>query len=458
MRMFFLLTLLWLGAGLAASGDEQVVEQFDGHNSLTTSDFTVPDHWEIRWHSAQALSIGVIRLDNTVVAGATGANNGSLYLPKGGSYRLRVKGEDPIPWDIAVVALGPDPSNSATGAKSSSFYVPTTGPEFVEDTNTAPVTNSAPAAPDTNTPPPAPPPVATQLTAAQERAVVVVKGDREEGAGFLLMTASGPVVITCLRLISDNPHLEITTQAGSDVKMKALQCAPDRDMAMIGIQNNGYSCLDAAGDIAGAVQPGDPVLTAASSPPTDENPQGAQVITVTPKRIEIGDFQDHGEIGGPVLQAKLGRMIAMVDAIPQIAITTDIDKTSFPSREAAVANSRSYFGLRFDTVTHWETCDWKRFNIETAFLDAFPTSTAWPAIPGPRRNFTRPTRRSRRRIKDGPMTRPAGTARSGRRPCARSSSSWASRPIPTWTRSSSRRIFIPSTSSARARKSPTATR
>ena len=97
----------WLAASALAWADEQMIEEYDGHNSLTTSDFRCPTGWEIRWTSEQVLSIGVIELDHTVIAGTTGHDIGSLFVPQGGHYRLVVQGADPIPWDIKVYALGP---------------------------------------------------------------------------------------------------------------------------------------------------------------------------------------------------------------------------------------------------------------------------------------------------------------------------------------------------------------
>lgn len=378
MRVLFLLSLFWLGAIPAAWADEQMVERFDGHNSLTTADFNVPDHWEIRWQSAQALSVGIIRLDNSVVAGASGMNSGSLYIPRGGTYRIRVVGGDPIPWDITVFSLGPIAATTADATNntgSSSFYVPTPGPEEADSTNAASgPTAAAPPASETNSPPvapPPPPPVATQLTTEQERAIVTVKGDRAQGAGFLLKTPTGLVVITNLSLISDNPRLDLITEAGSEMKMTSVQGAPDRDLVMIGVVDDAYAKLEAATDLASAVQAGDTVLTSTDGSAVTPPPRTAQVITLTPQRIDLDGFPNHGDNGGPILEAKSGQVIAVVASAPRLQSTTDLDKMPFPNRETMATNSTSYFGLRLDTVTNWETYDWKRLAIETEFLDEF---------------------------------------------------------------------------------------
>jgi hypothetical protein len=374
MRALFFLILCWLAATRAVWADEQLIERFDGHNSLTTSDFNVPNHWEIRWHSDQALSIGIIRLDNTVVAGASGMTSGSLYLPRGGTFRLRVKGEDPIPWDIAVVSLGPAPTAPAATANGAEtgFYAPTVGPEETASTN-GEAEEAVPPAPEPTaspTPTPTPTPLPTQLSPAQQHALVTVKGDRAQGTGFLLETSSGPVVVTTFHLIANNPNLALLSADGTELKMTTLRGATDRDLVMIGVEDKADAPLEAATDMGNEVQPGDAVLTSASG--TDPSSTGVtQVKALLPASLDLGDFPDHGDVGGPVIEARSGKVIAVVDAIPRVAASTDLDKAPFATRDAASAHSMSYFGLRLDTAAGWETYDPNRLALETAFLDAF---------------------------------------------------------------------------------------
>ena len=364
------LAVLFAVVSAARADDGQLVQRFDGHDSLTTSDFTVPDGWEVRWRSDQVLSVGVIRLDNTVVAGATGRGTGSLYVPQGRQYRLRVKGENPIPWDVAVYAL-PPPDAAGTEAPSS-YYIPTAGPAFTPakpavqpapptTNSTAASTNAAAAVTDTNGASATAPTLPTQLTADQARAVVEVKGTRAEGAGFLLKTATGPVVVTSLRLISNNPDLEILTKSGSEVKILNLQAAPDRDLVMIGIQDQGYAYLEL--DTSATVQTGDALLTATTTNAS------VPVQGVTEHQLEFRHLR--APPGGPLVLASTGRALAMVDSLPRTPITARINSDSFPDREAGVVRSATTVGLRLDTVPQWIACPWNQFNTETKFLDDF---------------------------------------------------------------------------------------
>src|SRR5580658_8940670 len=81
----------------------------------------------------------------------------------------------------------------------------------------------------TASPPPATPapPVRTapvvNLTEAQAAAVVLIKGDNGEGTGFLVKTADGPTVITNIHVISNNPHLQITTNRGVQVQVLSFK-------------------------------------------------------------------------------------------------------------------------------------------------------------------------------------------------------------------------------------------
>lgn len=357
-----LLTGCWLACGMAARAGEQLVEQFDGHTSLTTADFQVPDGWELRWHSDQVLSVGIIRLDNTVVAGATGRNVGSIFLPQGGHYRVRVRGRDPVSWDVKVYVLDPaappDPDDEIT------YYQPSEGPAYKPLPKVPiPVVQPTPepAAPE-------PPPLPTQMTADQCSALVTVKGDRTQGAGFFMKTGTGTVVITTLALLSDNPNLEIDTATGTKVAYTSIQGATDRDLAMISVKDFGFPGLE-AGDPT-AVQSGDTVLTTGTNgTPYPPEP----VVSVGAQRIEVNRLR--ALTGAPVLLAKTGKVIGVVSLEPPSLSTANFNDESFADREAARAGAAAAFALRLDNVAGWETCVWDKLQNQTLFLENFHQRT-----------------------------------------------------------------------------------
>jgi hypothetical protein len=363
MRVFCLLLAAWLMLGVRAHADEQLVERFDGHDSLTTADFTVPSGWEIRWHSSQVLSLGVIRLDHTVVAGMTGRNIGSLYLPQGGTFRIRVKGEDPIPWDVAVYAL--DKNATAGDETASDYYAPTPGPDFQPlvskpETNAPPDTPPAPA----DVTPPAPPPLPTQLNVEQMRCMVVIKGDRTQGTGFFVKLGGDKLIVTTQQLISNNPNWKVFASNGNAVKVTKIEGATDRDVALLSVKDFGYRALEMADP--GSVQPGDAALTGSSDgtlfPSTG-------VISFGPKRIEIDQLQ--ALPGCPVVLAKSGRVVGMVAAAPQVNAADHFAEENFDERDAAAAGSMATFGLRVDNIASRETYDLVKLQAQTTFLDAF---------------------------------------------------------------------------------------
>jgi hypothetical protein len=340
------------------SGDakDQPLKQYDGHFSLTTSDFTVPDGWELRWHSNQVLSIGVIERDNTVVAGATGRSLGSLYVPVGGTYRLRVKGTSPIAWDIKIYAVKTAPSDE-------DYYSPTDGPAYKP---VAAGTHPAPALPVTP-PKPAPPvaaPLPSALTSKQLQSIVTIKGDRAEGAGFFMKHGADTVLVTTQRLIADNPNWQAFSANGSPVQVTKIQGGSDRDVAMLSVKDFGYTALTEGDPMK--LQPGDKLLTAeangASLPPLS-------VDSLDQRRVVVDELRPVE--GSPLVLARSGRVVGVIGVGPQVLPSTDFDEENFNERDAAASGSISAYGERFDNVPAWEVLDAAQLQVQAQFLATF---------------------------------------------------------------------------------------
>jgi S1-C subfamily serine protease len=227
--------------------------------------------------------------------------------------------------------------------------------------------------------PPAPQPASVEhavsivhLTEAQASAVVLVKGDNAEGTGFLVKTRDGPVIVTNIHVISNNPNLKITTNTGSPITILSYRGADDRDLAMIGIKDGAYNYLDLASDVSGIVQPGDEVITPGNSEGGEVmlNTDG-KVLGIGPQRIEFDNPVYHGNSGGPVFHVKSGKVIGVVTEAVKVDVSDELDKASFANRNSAIGRSMRYFGLRIDTIPNLEPLDWRRFQNETAFLDQF---------------------------------------------------------------------------------------
>jgi len=214
---------------------------------------------------------------------------------------------------------------------------------------------------------------AGQLTEDQARAVVLIKGDNAEGTGFLVKMPDGPVVVTNIHVISNNPNLKITPNTGAPITILSYKGATDRDLAMIAIKDDGsFSYLTLATDISGTVQPGDEVITPGNSEGGEVmlNTSG-KVLGIGPNRIEFDNPVYHGNSGGPVFHVKTGKVIGVVTEAIKVDTSDEIDKTSFASHRSAIHGAMRYFGLRVDTVPQWEPYDWNHLQSETMFLDQF---------------------------------------------------------------------------------------
>jgi hypothetical protein len=210
------------------------------------------------------------------------------------------------------------------------------------------------------------------LTAELARAVVLISGDNGQGTGFIIRTADGPMVVTNIHVIANNPNLKITTNTGAIVKILSAKAASDRDLALLAIQDANYNYLEVSTDIRRTVQPGDEVITPG-------NRQGDEVmldtsgkiVDIGPEQIEFDNPINHGNNGGPVFHPKSGKVLGVVSEEMKAVGSGDLDKIPFVSRNPAFDGSTHYFGLRLDTVTGWVPIDWQRFQNESAFLDAF---------------------------------------------------------------------------------------
>jgi hypothetical protein len=394
-RWFLLtITLGLLTVRALADGEAHVVQKFNGTDlDTSTATFTVQDKWEVFWFFPMPVNITLLTADGTVVSGYHGAGRGSCYQPKGGTFYLQINSASPstikIPWECVVAEVGSgttlnrDDVGPMLGVPSRSNYAPpdtVLPPGSVQPTPES-TTNTTfnPAAPGTNAdgtpatpPPPSQPAPLVKLTEDQARAVVLIKGDNAEGTGFLIKTMDGPAVVTNLHVIGNNPNLKITTNTGALITVLSTKGASDRDMALLAIQDQGYSYLDMATEISRVAQPGDDIITPGNSEGGEVMLNtGGKILGIGPDRIEIDNPIYHGNSGGPIFHVKSGKVLGVVTEAMKVVNADDLDKASFASRNSAISGSMRYFGLRMDTVSEWIPIEARRFAIETAFLDQF---------------------------------------------------------------------------------------
>jgi hypothetical protein len=380
-----LFCFLWVTAvGLVPlAADDNVVQEFSGSGTTTTGLFKVKDKWEVRWNARQVVSVAVMSSDGTIVAGAAGVLRGSLFVPLGGQYYLKVSdGTNPPP----PPAPSPSPSSSTTSDTNSASAVSgtntppagtttnaapasstTSASTAVTTTNSAPATSSTGASTDTNTPPapgdstpasapeiawhlqiiqlgdsvaadqelsvytpyfmvpdsaitPAPPPAPPPvLTNEQASTVVTIKGDRAQGTGFFMRTADGTFVVTHLHLLADNPNVSLLTRTGAAITVLGLKGATDRDLAMFSIKDDHYTYLPLFTDAAVKADTGDQLII------PDVSQQSTDVLLGIAGRI-IGMAPDRIDFDNQINAACAGSPVIHAKSGKVMALVTPVKR------------------------------------------------------------------------------------------------------------------------------------
>jgi hypothetical protein len=202
--------------------------------------------------------------------------------------------------------------------------------------------------------------------------VVLIKGDYSEGTGFLARTSFGPVVITNLHVVAANPNMKILTTDGQEIVPLSMQGASDRDLAMFAIQDNNYKYLDLADNVDQSATVGDAAIIPGNSEGGEVTLKtNGSLVGIGPQRVEFNNPIYHGNSGGPVLDVRTGKVVAVVTGAIEMKPTDDLDRSSFANANSAIKGPMRYFGLRLDTVPNWQTYNQGSFVQETLFLKKF---------------------------------------------------------------------------------------
>lgn len=426
--------LLWAALFLPAAAQTNTVQEFSGSGATTTGLFKVADRWEVRWNARQVISVAVMSSDGAIVAGAAGVLRGSLFVPLGGQYYLKISdGTTPTP---AVVNPVPAKTNSAPASTNSAPANTNSAPANTNSapasTNAAPTgTNSAPTT--TNAPPAAPPPAANPdspapspepivawhlqvvelgksvasdqalsvytpyfmipdaavtpaapppvlpppvLTEAQLQAMVSIKGDNAQGAGFLMRSPDGLFVVTHLHLLAANPNVTILTNSGAPITTLSLKVATDRDLALIAVKDDHFSSLPLLPDSAVGVANDDQLIIPNIGQQTDvQQGVAGKVIATGPERIDFDNALRTGSSGAPVIHVKTGNVLALVTAVKSIDVSDTLAQAWPANPPPGSAAIIPYYGLRLTGIQGWEKYDWPRFLNESLFLHQFHETT-----------------------------------------------------------------------------------
>ncbi len=408
MRRHCLLFLFAIAIGLIPVGvfaqeyaqlrAKPIIEQeFSGSGSTTTGFFKMRDRWEVQWNARQVVSVAVMSADGSIVAGAAGVLRGSLFVPLGGQYYLKISDGT-----VIVPDTSPPPASTNTNAPSAS----TNG---IANTN-APVPNStAPPPPEpaaswhvkvvqlgktvrasqsltvftpyfivpdsaiTPEPPPPPPPV---LTTEQAQTIVRIHGDKASGSGFLLRTPEGGFVVTALHLLAGNPNIHLTTTSGTEITTLGLKGAIDRDLAMYTVQDQNFSYLPPCTDSADKIKTGEPLIIPDIAGQTDPMiGKPGQVIGISAGHVDFDNPMSAENSGAPVILAKKGTALAIVTAVSKSDLSDEIAAAWPGNPPPGSSRIIPYFGLRLTGILGWQSYDPQQFLIETNFLQQFHRDT-----------------------------------------------------------------------------------
>lgn len=416
MRRLFLTScaLAAFAAGLARGQD--LVQEFSGSGGTTTAMFTVGDRWEVRWNARQAISVAAMSSNGTLIAGASGVLRGSLFVPAGGQYYLKITdgtvappspSPPPIP-NIPPAANTNAPPTTNAPASASTNAAPATNTDTVPepvsvvsviDTTPAPVASwhvqvvqlaqtvastdsltvytpyftvpdSAITAP--GAPPPPPPPV---LTPDQVNSLVTIKGDSVQGSGFLLRATDGVYVVAHLRLLANNPNLQITTISGAPVKILSMKAASDRNLVLIAVQDDHFKCLGTLTDKDTPAALGDYVIIPTLGQTDQTAAKVGKIINMGPERFDCDASIDLANNSAPVIAVATGKVLGIVTAEKGIDLTETTAKAWAENPVPGLANIVPYFALSVDNVPGWEPLDLTSFNQEGQVLKDFHNTT-----------------------------------------------------------------------------------
>ena len=397
MRCLFLgiCALTALAAGWARAQD--VAQEFSGTGETTTAMFTVNDRWEVRWNARQAISVAAMSSNGTLVAGASGVLRGSLFVPSGGQYYLK----------ITDGTVAPPPPPAPAGASTNAAPAVATN-TVLEPAPIVPEIDTTPAAPTVSwhvqvvqlaqttastdsltvyapyftvpdaaitVPGAPPPPPAPVLTADQLNSLVTIKGDSVQGSGFFLRMADGVYVVAHLRLLANNPNLQITTATGAAVKILSMKAASDRNLVLIAVQDDHFKCLTMPAETDPPAALGDYVIIPALGTSEIAPARVGKIIGVGPERIDFDASVGLSSNSAPLIAVATGKVLGIVTAEKGIDLTETTAKAWTENPVPGLDTITPYFGLSLANVAGWQPLDLASFNEESQFLKDFHSTT-----------------------------------------------------------------------------------
>lgn len=204
---------------------------------------------------------------------------------------------------------------------------------------------------------------AGNLARESQDSLVVVKGEKGTGSGFVCRFDDGKTyLLTNAHVLSSNPQPAFATMSGAAMEPGEAALGVDSDIFR-GILVDGIPAFEMLTEADGAVHIGDAVAVLGNS-------EGAGVIKVLegkivglgPNLVEVDAPFVPGNSGSPIIHIPTGRVIGIATYLLIRKVDADT-----PGGEATKTVRR--FGYRLDKVKTWEPLDWKRFYFQSAQVD-----------------------------------------------------------------------------------------
>ena len=175
--------------------------------------------------------------------------------------------------------------------------------------------------------------------------IVIIKGSRSSGSGFIAKFANTPVVISNVHVFIGNKKIKLMTTAGKVIDFKAIYFAKKYDLVFYILKNpeKVTSYLNIERNFETNVTTGSPVVVFGNS-------LGGNVATelpgevqgIGPEIVEVSSKFVHGNSGSPIILKKTGKVIG----VATFALKENPHWVTKGTRFAGVRR----FGLRVDKL------------------------------------------------------------------------------------------------------------
>ena len=205
-----------------------------------------------------------------------------------------------------------------------------------------------------------------------KNAIILIKGSKGSGTGFVANFNGKTVVITNTHVIKDNRNFKFYTRSGREIKIKSLFFSKDRDISILETEDKKITPLQICPNV-GELKTSTPVVVYGNS-------LGESVITEVkgtlqgtgPTEIESNAKFVEGNSGSPIIDTTTGKVIGVATrATCHYKWTTY--NTKFQVRR---------FGTRIDNITwnDFQKYDRKKYSYDVYLANKIKSSVITAAL------------------------------------------------------------------------------